>query len=420
MNGSTSLDGGLNRARAVYLVARREFQTRVRGKVFVIGTAVSIGLIGLYAVLQITVFNNINTTTSFHVGFSPEVGSLAAPVRAAGPSLDVEVTVTQVGDPASAEAQVRDGTLDALVTGSPGAAQVVVRSQLNPTLASLITGVLRQQALDAQLSQAGLDPAAVAAQANRATYHLDVLQPTKPNAYEQPVVGMVVAFLLFLFLSIYGGVLAQGVVAEKASRVVEVVLATLRPGQLLLGKVSGIGLVGLLQFGIIAAAGLALTLPTHLLTLPGAAVGSVLSGVLWFVLGFVLYGLLVAMSAATVSRTEEVSAATIPVTLLMTLGWLLAYLVFIPEITAATEGTVVPPGVENLGTVASLVPFFSPILMPIRIAAGDAPLWQGMLAILLTLISIAGATWLGARVYANSVLRFGARVRLRDALRRTG
>ena len=417
MNGSAFSGGGLNPARAVYLVARREFMTRVRGKVFVVGTLIAVALLGLYAVLQITVFDNLNTTTTFHVGFTAQAQPLAAPAKAAGPILGVEVMVTQASDQAAAESQVRSGTLDALVTGAPSTPQVVVKSQLDPTLSSLLTGVVRQEALNTELSRAGLDPAAVQAEANRASFHLDVLQPLKPNAVEQPIVGAILAFLLYLFLSVYGAVIAQGVVAEKASRVVEVLLSTLRPGQLLLGKVLGIGLAGLVQFGIIVGCGLAFTLPTHVLALPGAAIGSVLGGVVWFVLGFVLYALMLATSAALVSRVEEVSAATIPISMVMVVAWLLAYVVFIPQIDAAQTGTAVPPGVENLGTVASLIPLFSPVLMPIRIAAGDAPLWQGAMAIVLTLLSIAAVAWLAARVYANSVLRFGARIKLSRALR---
>lgn len=420
MSDNPPADGELSWSRSVYLVARRELVTRVRGKVFVIGTMITVGLLALFAILQVTVFANISGTATYHLAFTAQTEPLRAPVTAAGSALGVTVKATEVSDVAAAEAQVRGGTLDALVTGSPTGPQVVVRSQIDSILRGALDTVVRQAALNAELSRAGLDPAEVQAQAQQAGIHLEVLQPIKPNAAALPIVGAVLAFFLYLFLSIYGGIIAQGVVVEKASRVVEVLLSTLRPGQLLLGKVLGVGLTGLLQFLIVAGCGLAFTLPTHILTLPGAAIGSVLSGILWFALGFLLYALLLATSASLVSRLEEVQAATLPVTMILVLGWLLAYVVFIPQIAAATEGTVVPAGVENLGTVASLIPLFSPVLMPIRIAAGDAPLWQGLLAVALTGASIVGVSWLGGRVYANSVLRFGARVRFRDALRRAG
>jgi ABC-2 type transport system permease protein len=412
-------DGGLSPARAVYLVSRREFTTRVRGKVFVVGTILTVGLLAVYAILQITVFDKINTTTTYNLGFTQQTAPLTTTVDGVASLQGFRVKATDVADEARGEALVRSGTLDALIAGTAAAPEVVVRTKLGDGLRSALDSVVRQEALDRELSAGGLDPQAVASAVDRATFQVDVLQPPKPNALEQPIVGAVLAFLLYIFLTIYGTVIAQGVVTEKASRVVEILLSTLRPGQLLLGKVTGIGLVSVLQFAIIAGAGLALTVPTHVLALPAAAIGSVLVGVMWFVLGFALYSMMLAAGASLVSRVEEVSAATLPVTLVIVLAWLLAYVVFIPEISAATDGTTIPAGVENLGTIASLIPFFSPVLMPIRVAAGDAPLWQGVLAVALSLLTIAGVTWTAARIYSNSVLRFGARVRFAGALRRS-
>ena len=179
----------------------------------------------------------------------------------------------------------------------------------------------------------------------------------------------------------------------------------------------GIGLVGLIQLSIIGGCGLALTVPTHVLTLPVAAVGAVLAGLMWFVLGFILYALMIAAASSLVSRVEEVQTAVLPVTMLLILSWLLAYVVAIPAISAA-QGATVPAGLNTVSTVFSLLPPFTPILMAIRMAAGTVPLWEVLLALALMLGSIAGVTWLGARVYGNSVLRFGARIRLSDARRR--
>lgn len=409
---------GLTPTRAVYLVARREFQTRVRGRVFRIGTVLSIALIAVYVVVQITIINKINTTQTYRVGVTAPVQPLVPSVEAAARTLGFRVRITDVTDVHAAVEEVRSGQLDALVQGSPTAPRVVVKSQLSSSLRGALDTALKQAVLAAELQKAGLDPAAIAAEAERATLQVEVLHPIKKEALQQPIVGFVMAFALYLFLGIYGSVIAQGVVAEKASRVVEILLSTVHSGQLLLGKVIGIGLVGMLQLAVIGGAGLALTVPTHILALPTASVGAVLAGLMWFALGFVLYAMLGATSASTVSRVEEVGSATVPMTMVMVLAWLLAYVVVIPEINAAVSGTTPPASLETLGTVASLIPFFAPILMPIRMAAGTAPLWQVLASVALTLLSIAAITWVGARIYANSVLRFGARVRFRDALRR--
>ena len=417
MNPPPTSHRELSRRRAVHLVARREFVTRIRGKVFVIGTVVAVGLVGLYVLLQLVVIDHINTTTTYHVGFSGQAQSLAQPFVAAAPSLGFKVRVSDVADQAQGTALVRKGTLDLLVSGAATSPQVVVKTQLDTPVAAALNSVVRQAALASELSGAGLSPSAVEAEANRASIRLDTLEPARAGALEEPIVGFVMAFALYLFISIYGSVIGQGIVAEKSSRVVEILLSTVRPGQLLVGKVIGIGLVGLLQLGVIALFALLFTVPTHVLTLPGAAVGVLLAGIMWFVLGFVLYALMIAATSSLVSRVEEVSSAMLPVTMLLVIAWVLAYLVAIPAISAAT-GTAVPPGLATFTAVVSLVPPFTPVLMSIRMAAGGVPLWEVLLSVALVLASIAGVAWVGARVYANSVLRFGARIRLVDALRR--
>jgi ABC-2 type transport system permease protein len=417
-------DAGRGRAalsprRAVYLIARREFATRIRGKVFIVGTIVAVALLALYAVLQLAVIDNINTTSTFKVGFSGPATALAQPLEAAAPSLGFKVHVSDVATEASGRSEVHAGSLDALIVGSPSAPEAVVESGIDPTLQAALVSLAKQEVLASDLSAAGLNPASVESEVDAVSLHVDTLHAPTASQLQGPIIGFVMAFALYLFIGIYGNVISQGVVAEKSSRVVEILLSTVRPGQLLLGKVVGIGLVGLLQLGIIAICGLLFTVPTGVLALPDAAIGAVAIGVMWFVLGFILYALMLAATASLVSRVEEVSSATVPVTMLLVVTWLLAYVVAIPAIDAVTGGGGVSPGLETATTVFSLIPPFTPVLMSIRMAAGGVPLWEGLLAIVLVLSSIAGMTWLGARIYANSILRFGARIKLTDALRRS-
>ncbi|MGA2283134.1 MAG: ABC transporter permease [Candidatus Dormibacteria bacterium] len=419
MSSATPERAVLSPRRAVYLIARREFMTRIRGKVFIIGTIVAVALLALYAVLQLAVIDRINTTTTFKVGFSGPATALAQPLESASPSLGFKVHVSDIATEAQGRSDVRAGSIDALVEGTPGAPQVVVKTGIDPTLQAALVALAKQEVLSNDLSAAGLSPAAVESQVNAASIRLDILQPATAAELQGPIIGFVMAFALYVFIGIYGGVIGQGVVAEKASRVVEILLSTVRPGQLLLGKVIGIGLVGLIQLGIIALCGLLLTVPTGVLALPGAAIGAVLIGVMWFVLGFILYALMLAATASLVSRVEEVSSATVPVTMLLVVTWLLAYVVAIPAIDAVTGGGTAPHGLATLTTILSLIPPFTPVLMSIRMAAGEVPLWEGLLAVALVLASIIGVTWLGARIYANSILRFGARIRILEALRRS-
>jgi ABC-2 type transport system permease protein len=195
----------------------------------------------------------------------------------------------------------------------------------------------------------------------------------------------------------------QGVVEEKTTQMVEIVLATVRPTQLLAGKIVGIGLVGLLQLAIVGAAGFVLVARTHVLTIPALGASAIAGDLLWFVLGFYLYAMAFAAASSLVSRQEEIGDVTAPITIFLVLGYLLVFVVVSD-----------PSGVP--GTVLSLLPPFAPVLMPVRMATGDAPAWQVLLALALTLTAAGALTWPAGRICANSILRLGARVRVLDAL----
>jgi ABC-2 type transport system permease protein len=231
------------------------------------------------------------------------------------------------------------------------------------------------------------------------------LQPGRANDLQRFLLGMVAGILVYISLIIYGQVVAQGVVEEKANRIVEMLLTTIRPWQLMLGKVIGIGITGLTQIVTVAAVGLGVGLAAGVVTLPTSiATGSVLWALLCVLLGFVTYALLFAAAGALVSRQEDVGGATAPI--LMTL--VMPYVVGVSILPSNPDS----PIVETL----SMVPLFSPTLMPMRVAAG-VPGWQAALSVALSALLIAALVWLAGRVYGNAVLRAGARVKLSDALR---
>jgi len=145
----------------------------------------------------------------------------------------------------------------------------------------------------------------------RASIRVHSLTPTNPHRTQNRIIGLIEAIILYIPLMIYGNLIAQGVIEEKASRIVEILLATIRPGQLLLGKLIGIGLVGLLQLAIIGAAGLILIAKTHVVAVPAFGAGVIAGGLLWFVLGFVLYAILYGAAGSLVSRQEDAAMVTL-------------------------------------------------------------------------------------------------------------
>ena len=206
---------------------------------------------------------------------------------------------------------------------------------------------------------------------------------------------------------INGQSVAQGVVEEKTSRVVELLLSTIKPWQLMAGKVLGIGVVGLIQMLVIGVGGLVTVTATG--ALPdlslSSAVGTVVWLIVWYLLGFFMYSIVFAALGALVSRQEDVGGATMPALMFVIAG----YVIGISVLPSNPGNTFVE--------VLSVIPVFAPTLMPIRLAMGGVPVWEAALSVVLVVLMIPGLIWLAARIYRNAVMRTGAKVKLRDALR---
>jgi len=394
--------------RTIGLIARREFVTRVRTRVFTIGTAIVLVGITAYLAFQILVLSKQTQTANENVAFVGEVTSLASPFTAAAKTLDYKIVRKPVANEADGRTQVQKGTLDALISGSATSPHVLVRDHFPAGLQAVLQALARQQALNSQLTAAGLNPATVNAGLATAVVTVDTIKGTAAQRTEEVIAGFVVAVLLYVALLTYGTLIAQGVVEEKANRIVEILLSTVRPSQLLIGKIVGIGLIGLFQLSIVGVYAIVVASLTHVFTVPTVAIGLVLAGILWFVLGFFFYAVLFAAAGSLVSRNEEVQGTVLPITVLAIISYFVAIGVVTPMFTGAP--------MTSTGILLAMIPPISPVIMPTGMATGDIAPWQWLLAIVLTLLTSAGATLLAARIYANSVLRIGARVKLREAL----
>jgi ABC-2 type transport system permease protein len=260
--------------------------------------------------------------------------------------------------------------------------------------------------LNQQIAGLGGDPARV--QAAVASASVDVLPMEKPQEYtgQQLALGAIAGVLIYLALLLNGQSVAQGVVEEKTSRVVELLLSTVKPWQLMTGKVLGIGAVGLLQMIAIGVVGVASGLATGVLTISiSAAVSTVVWLVVWFLLGFLMYSIVFAGLGALVSRQEDVGGAVSPALMLIIAGYVVGISVLPSD-----------PG-NSLVEVLSIIPVFAPTLMPMRLGMGGVPPWEAGLSIVLVLATIPGLIWFTARIYRNAVMRTGAKVKLRDALK---
>ena len=134
------------------------------------------------------------------------------------------------------------------------------------------------------------------------------LSPVNAARIQQIVIGLLVAGVLYVTMVIYGQLVAAGVIEEKSNRIVEILLATVRPWQLMVGKIIGIGLIALVQVVLVAAVALVLASATKLVSIPTLGVDVVISGIVWFVLGYLMYALLYAAVGSMVSRQEDVAS----------------------------------------------------------------------------------------------------------------
>jgi ABC-2 type transport system permease protein len=386
----------------VLLIVRREFLTRARSRLFIGGTVLLMALMVGYIVVQDLFISKAVTTVS--VGFTGGAAVLAQPLKAAAGSATFKVETSTPASVADGLQRVRAGKLDVMVSGDAGAPDVAVMNDLDPTVAATLDALVKQVALSRALTTSGVDPGPIEAQVGSSGIHVQVLDPNAKVRTERQVVAIFVAVLLYVALVLYGQIVAAGVVEEKANRIIEILMSTVRARQLLFGKVVGIGLLGMIQLVLVAAVALVTVLETQVVSVPSIEVVSVLGGLLWFALGFVFFALIFAAGGSMVSRQEDLGAVTAPISMLL-VGTYIAYF------------WVVANPTNPLAIGLSLLPPFAPILMPARMAAGDAAAWQVLAAVALMVAAIIGMNWLAARIYVNSVLRVGSRVRWRQAWR---
>ncbi|WP_326957379.1 MULTISPECIES: ABC transporter permease [unclassified Amycolatopsis] len=392
----------LSGRRAVWLVMKRELNTRLRTRSFVIGTVVMLVLLLGYVGFQTALAGAADKRT---VGLTGQAIGIAQQLQTKAAQSGQQISTVIVTDPAEGKQKVEDGDFDALVSGSAAKLTATYKSSLDTSLRTVLDQVAQQQVLDGVLSAAQLEPADVMAQVNGTHVQDDALSPEPADHTERLILGVIVAFLLYISIITYGMMVAQGVVEEKSSRVVEILLASVRPWQLLLGKVIGLGLVGLTQLVILTVAGLIAATATGVLSLTGFATGALLWGLLWYLLGFLLYATIYGALGSLVSRQEDTQSVVGPINVVLIIGFVSGFNLLLQD----PDGTATK--------VVSLIPLLSPILMPARIATGAATGWEIGLSLGLTVALVALLTWLGGKIYGNSVLRIGSRIKLSEALR---
>ena len=392
------MTGSATATQSVWLVAQREFTERLRSRAYQLSTLITLLLVGGLLVVP-TFFDNPTTYQIGVAGSVPE--GIGAQVVTGAAEPDTEVELVPVDDADAVRVAVEEGEVDiGLVDGTT----VVTGPDSPPELLTLVTAVAAAESLHAAAEQLDIDQGTLGELLSAAPV-VEEIEPVDDAANQRTFLAFIGTLVLFVSIVTYGQWVLQGVVEEKSSRVVEVILGAVQPRHLLAGKVLGIGALGLIQVVLIAVTGYLVSTFTRPVDMPPITADTVVIVLVWFVLGFAFYASGYAIAGSLVSNNEDAQNASFPLTLVLMAGYFVS--------TSALDG-----GGDNvLLQVLSIVPPFSPLLMPLRQVSGEASVWEVALAMALMIAAIVVMLRVGGRVYSGGLLRSGGRAKLREAFR---
>ena len=370
--------------RTITLIAWREIRERLRSRVFLYSTLLMLVLVGAAGALPAF----IDTTKTYEVAVvAPAPSGLAAALNRAATPLDARVRLDAYPATAARE-RLKADKVDAVLDLRGD--RIAFRESIDPKLGAIVDNAIR-------VVRGHVRPAPELTP-------VTIEKVTASSTDAEVLTAMLGASLLLGTIAVYGQWVLTGVVEEKANRVVEVIVAAVRPRHLLAGKVIGIGLLGLAQVALIGGL-TAILLAAGLFDAPTSLGGSVALLVPWFALGFALYAVAYAAAGAIASRTQDASSAGMPVTYTLLAAFFLGYIVLSVD---ASSG---------LAHLLTIFPLTAPLVLPARSALVGVPAWEHALALVVVLATIYALVRLAGRVYGAGLLRSGPRLDVRAAIR---
>jgi len=382
------------------LVAGREIRERLRGRLFRVVTLILFGVVTVAVVIPTI---HTGTITRQKVGVVAGSPALDAELQKLATAVGLRVELVRELDLSVAHAALSADSLNMVVDGG---GSILVQNPISDTdtsagaryVRAVATTLGAQQAFD----QAGLTPEQAAAVAEAKPWPVESVHPGKKATTTEEATALIGIVLIFIILTQYLTWTLMGVMEEKASRVVEVLLATVRPVQLLAGKVVGIGAVALLQAVSLVAFALVLAKVVGSNLVHGAAPLVVAATLVWLVLGYAFYSWLYAAAGSLAERQDQVQSLALPLSAPLILG-------YIVSLTGVSSGNA-----SVLVKVLAYLPPTAPFAMPTLVGFGEATWWQFLLSVVVSMVCTVLVALVAARVYRTAVLRTGGRVRLRD------
>ena len=421
-----------------FIVAKNEFMKRVKTRWFVFTTLLGpIVLVGFFTVIGFA-------TTSAIEGGESTIVVLDQTERIAGslsdPEGDLTFTISDA-DEETLRQQVLDGeysgylVLPAGLVDGEGSARYYSTegggvSSFNIDLRNIIRNTVRTLRLeDQKVSNEVFE--IINAGVPLDTIKLSDEGEEQGSSAAYAIVGGIMGFLIYISMLVYGSVVMQGVIQEKMNRVVEVIVSSVRPFQLLMGKVLGIGAMGLVQMtfwaGLIAAgtmgsgAIISLFVDPANMDLPDTATQTEILDavgfqvpdlgpevfvffVIYFLLGYLLFSTLFAGIGSAVEQQQDAQSLMLPIMMPIIIS-----IVFLQAVIEAPN--------SGLSVALSLIPFTSPIPMVVRVAMIDVPIWQLGLSLLLLTGTFVGAVWVSSRIYRVGILSYGKKPSLKEIMK---
>lgn len=421
--------------RKLWIVVRREFLERVRSRWFIVSTILVPLLMGLVIVVPImlavrtTPSNDLARITILDLTGSGLGKSVAAALDS---GITADTALTPVIALSPPELAAAESTATRAVLAKRQRGYLVLGPTMWPTPQARYAGanasspvdmnrlqrVVRDQLVATRLRAAGMDPAQV-----NALTALDVKMQTERltargrggSGEVSTIVAFFLAFVLYITIFIYGQIVLRGVMEEKQTRVAETVVSSVRPDTLLLGKILGVGGVAGLQLLISGVASVALIgqrgpllarlhVAVPPFEMPHVPASTAVLLVVYFLLGYVVYAALFAAIGSMVSSEQDAQQVQMPIALLLVLTATL-----IQPVMLAPEG--------RMANVLSILPFSSPIIMPLRLSLVPVAAWRVAVSVAVLILSAWFAVWIAARVYRTGLLMYGKRPSLRELLR---
>lgn len=354
------------------------------------------------------------TETCYLIDEQQLIPGAAEALAAALPQADVIAGEESQLDSYKAEAE-EDGSIYIVQVlpseqGALPKVQFYVHDILSGAPTDTVTAVLKTTYVSQALQSAGVSADMAALALSDMTYDMAIVGKMDMSGY---ILGILLTMLTFFAVYYYGYGVAMSVASEKTSRVMETLVVSAKPSRILIGKILGMGVLGLLQmlmFLVVGALGYTLLVPADFtiggmpLALSAFTPASAVLILVYFLLGYALYAVLNSVCGATVSRTEDLNAAMMPTVFISLIAFYAAYMVmFIPN--------------EAAKRIVTYIPFTSPFLLPFRLLNETVPATDIAISLVLLVVCIALVALLSIRIYSASVLHYGQRLKLKDILK---